>query len=154
MRRLDTKRLRSEDGATMVEFSLVAVMFIIVLLGVVEMARMVLVYTTMANAARAGARYAIVHGANRTGSGADGPSGPGCGPSSCTQINTVVKNYAGVGLLNSNNVTVTVSYPNTSNAVGSLVTVSVSYTYDPLIGYFRTLVNKNLSSSSQGVIVF
>jgi Flp pilus assembly protein TadG len=144
------QRIRNDEGQNLVEFSLVAVMFIIVLLGVVEMARMTLVYTTMSNAARAGARYAITHGADRTGSGYDGPSLPG----STTQVETVTKNYAAAGLLNANNVTVDVAYPDGNANAGSRVTVSVNYTYDPLVGYFNTLLNHNLGSKSQGVITF
>jgi Flp pilus assembly protein TadG len=144
------QRFCDDEGQNLVEFSLVAVMFIIVLLGVVEMGRMVLVYTTMANAARAGARYAIVHGSDRTGSGYDGPSGPG----STTQVETVTKNYAAAGLLNSNNVNVSVAYGTNGNIPGSTVTVSVNYTYDPLVGYFSRILNHNLGSSSQGVITF
>jgi hypothetical protein len=45
--------------------AVVALMTVIMLLFVVEMGRMVLVYTTVANAARAGVRYAIVHGSSR-----------------------------------------------------------------------------------------
>lgn len=154
MRTLNIRRFKREEGATLVEFSLVAVLLVIVLLSVAEMGRMVLVYTTMANAARAGARYAIVHGGERTGSGADGPSGPSCGPSSCTQINTVVQNFAAAGLLNSSNVTTTVSYPDGTNTAGSRVQVTVSYTYDPLLRRYASILNKTLGSTSEGVITF
>lgn len=134
----------------MVEFSLIAVMLVIVLLAIVEMGRMVLVYTTVANAARAGARYAIVHGGERTGSGATGPSGPG----STTQVQTVVKNFASAGLLNTSNLTITVSYPNGLNTAGSLVSVTVTYPYDPLVPYFSTILSTTLGSTSEGVITF
>jgi Flp pilus assembly protein TadG len=144
------QRWRSDCGQNLVEFSLISFMFIIVLFGVVEMGRMVLVYTTIANAARAGARYAIVHGGDRTGSGVNGPSGPG----STTQIQTVVKNFASAGLLNTSNLTITVSYPNGNNYAGSKVDVTVSYTYDPLISYFNTILNTVFGSTSEGVITF
>jgi len=121
-------------------------MFIIVLFGVVEMGRMILVYTTLANAAHAGTRYAIVHGADQTVS----PSGPG----SVTQVQTVVKNYASAGLLNVNNLTVTVSYPNGKNIAGSPVSVTASYTYDPLVGYFNSMLSTTMGSTSQGVITY
>ena len=155
MRALDLKRLKENDGATMVEFSLVAIMLVFTLMGVVEMGRMVLVYTTMASAARAGARYAIVHGFDRTGSGSTGPSGPGCGASgtSCTNINSVVNAFAAGGLLRGA-LTTTVTYPDGDNKPGSRVTVTVSYTYDPLVGYFSSTLNKNLGSTSEGVIAF
>jgi Flp pilus assembly protein TadG len=143
------ERWRADRGSTLVEFSLIAFMFIIVLLGVVEMGRMVLVYTTIANAARAGARYAIVHGSQQTVSA----SGPGS-PCTCTQIKTVVKNFASAGLVNTSLLTTTVNYPDSSNNAGSRVTVTVSYPYDPLVSYFTALLNDTLSSTSQGVITY
>ncbi|HYV61739.1 MAG TPA: TadE/TadG family type IV pilus assembly protein, partial [Bryobacteraceae bacterium] len=73
------------------EFAVVAFLSLILLLSIVEISRMTLVYTTVANAARAGARYAIVHGGTRTGSGVDGPSGPAQNPA---QVVTVVRNFA------------------------------------------------------------
>ncbi|HWB33614.1 MAG TPA: TadE/TadG family type IV pilus assembly protein [Acidobacteriaceae bacterium] len=150
MRMRTLSKAQREEGASLVEFSLVAFMFIIVLLSVVEMARMILVYTTLADAAHAGMRYAIVHGADNTAVS----SGPSCAPSSCTGINTVVKNYAGAGLVNTANVTVSVSYPNSSNLPGQPVMVTVTYTYDPLVSYFSSKLNKNMGSVSQGIIVF
>ncbi|WP_263419482.1 TadE family protein [Terriglobus albidus] len=147
------RRLQADDGSALIEFIFIAFMFIIVLAGVVELGRMVLVYTTVANAARAGARYAIVHGGDRTGSGVDGPSGPGS-PCTCTQITTVVKNFASAGLVNTANLTVTVNYPNGSNAAGKAVTVTVSYPYDPLIPYFSTILNRTMGSTSEGIITF
>jgi Flp pilus assembly protein TadG len=150
MRTLGIARWKPDRGSTIFEFSLVAFMFIIVLLGVVEMCRMVLVYTTLANAARAGARYAIVHGANRTGSGVDGPSGPG----SVTQVQTVVTNFAKAGLLDTTKLTVTVAYPNSNNNAGSPVSVTTSYPYDPLVTYFNSILGTTMGSKSQGVITF
>jgi Flp pilus assembly protein TadG len=150
MRARTARFWKMDRGSTLVEFSLVAFMFIMILLGVVEMGRMVLVYTTVANAARAGARYAIVHGGDRTGSGVNGPSGPG----STTQIQTVVQNFASAGLVNVSNLNVNVTYPNGANTAGSPVSVTVSYTYDPLIPFFSTLLNTTIGSTSEGVITF
>lgn len=150
MRIRGAERLKMDCGSSLIEFSLVAFMSVIVLLGVVEMGRMVLVYTTLANAARAGARYAIVHGGDRTGSGVNGPSGPG----STTQVQTVVQNFASAGLLNTSNLTITVSYPNGVNSAGSPVSVTVTYPYDPFIAYFNPILSTNLGSTSEGVITF
>jgi Flp pilus assembly protein TadG len=121
-------------------------MFIILLLGVVEMSRLVLVYTTVANAAHAGMRYAIVHGASQTVT----PSGPG----SATLVQTVVKNYASAGLLNTANLNVNVDYPDGDNAEGHRVTVTTSYIYDPLIAYFIPLLSTTVGSTSQGIITY
>jgi Flp pilus assembly protein TadG len=142
-------RWREDQGSSLIEFSLVALMFIVLLFGIVEMGRMVLVYTSIANAARAGARYAIVHGAHRTGSGVNGPSGPG----SATQVQTVVQNFASVGLLDTSKLTITVSYSN-GNSVGSTVSVTVTYPYDPLVTYFNSMLSTTMASTSQGVIAF
>jgi Flp pilus assembly protein TadG len=139
-------RWKCDRGSALIEFSLVAFMFIILLLGVVEMSRLVLVYTTVANAAHAGMRYAIVHGRYQTVT----PSGPG----SVTLVQTVVKNYASAGLLNTANLTVNVAYPDGDNHEGHRVTVTTSYTYDPLIGYFTPLLSTTVGSTSQGVITF
>ena len=79
------------------EFTLVAFLTVLMLLFVAEMGRMLLVYTTVANAARAGLRYAIVHGSSRaTGATVDDASGPGSNPA---QVLTVITNFASGGLL-------------------------------------------------------
>ena len=142
-------RWREDRGSSLIEFALISFMFIILLAGVVEMGRMVLVYTTIANAARAGARYAIVHGADQTVS----PSGPG-NPCTCANVKTVVKNFASAGLVNTSALTITVSYPNGDNNAGSPVTVKVMYPYDPFVRYFGTLLNKTLGSTSEGIITY
>ena len=132
------------------EFSVVAVLTVIMLLFVVEIGRMLLVYTTVANAARAGVRYATVHGSTRTaGSTVDSAAGPGAAP---TQVVTVVKNFASCGLLTTSLLVVHATYPGASNAPGQLVTVTVVYPYNPLTTYFSKTLR--LGSSSQGVIVF
>lgn len=56
-------RLRQgERGATLVEFGLFFLLFLLVAVGLMELARGVWTFTTVAHAARAGARYAITHG--------------------------------------------------------------------------------------------
>ena len=144
-------RWKREDGATMVEFSLITILLVMILLSVVEMSRMVLAYTTIADAARAGVRYAMVHGGERSGSGSSGASGPTC---PCAEVQNVVNAYADAGLVDTSNLTTTVTYPDSSNAAGSHVTVTVQYPYSPLIGYFTPSLSKTLSSTSQGVITF
>ena len=150
MRPISLRRLKEERGSYIVEFAIVAFLFSILLFGIVEMGRMVLVYTTVANAARVGARYVIVHGGFRTGSGSTGPSGPG----STTEVETVVKNFASAGLLDTSRLTINVTYPDGNNAAGSSVRVAVSYPYDPFIRYFNSPLSVTLGSTSRGVITF
>ena len=143
-------RLGGRTGQGLVEFSLVAVMTVIMLLFVVEMGRMLLVYTTVANAARAGVRYAIVHGSSRaTGSTVYDASGPGSNPA---QVLAVVKGFAGAGLLTTSLLVINVTYPGGSNDPGQSVNITVVYPYDPLTTYFSKTLR--LGSASQGVIVY
>ena len=150
MRICGLRRWRTDQGNALVEFTFIAIMLVMVMLGIVEMGRYVLVYTTVANAARAGARYAIVHGGERTGTGADGPSGPG----STTQVQTIVKDFAAAGLLDTSKLNINVAYPSGLNTADSPVTVTVTYAYDPWVPYFSSLLKTTLGSTSEGVITF
>ena len=133
--------LRDCRGQALVEFALCIVLLLAVIFAVVEFGRLMLVYTTIGNAARIGARYAIVHAGDSTG----------------TQ--TVVNGFLKVGTVScSDCVTVSLpGYPDGTSAgctlPGCRVNVTISYPYDPLLSYFR-LGSINLTSSSQGVITW
>lgn len=145
MVRVPFRGLKHSEGSTLVEFGLTILILLIFIAGIIEMGRLVLAYTTVANSARAGARYAIVHGADLT----SGASGPG----NDAAVKTVVKNFAGAGTIQLADSNITVTYsPN--NSAGSTVTVTVVYTYSPMFGYFSSLLNVHLGSTSQGVITF
>ncbi|MFL6414941.1 MAG: TadE/TadG family type IV pilus assembly protein [Bryobacteraceae bacterium] len=144
-------RRRDCQGQSLVEFALVSLALVMLLFGVVEMCRLVLVYTTISNAARVGIRYATVHGFNNS--------------ASLSTVQGVVNGYLGAATVNTANATVNVCYAASlatytacSSSAGSpgnpgtAVTISVSYPYNPLTGYFP--INVNLSSTSQGVIAF
>jgi Flp pilus assembly protein TadG len=138
------------SGQTLLEFSVSAFLTAMVLLFVVETGRMLLVYAAVANAAREGVRYAMVHGSSRaTGSAQDDASGPSGNPA---QVLTVIHNFAGIAPLTIGLLVVNVTYPGSSNAPGQTVNVSVVYPYNPLITYFPSTIR--LGSSSQGVIQF
>ena len=137
-------------GQTLVEFSVVTLMTVIMLLFIVEIGRMVLVYTTVANAARAGLRYAIVHGSSRT---AGTTMNSACGPASNpAQVLTIVNDFASAGLLTTSLLVVNVTYPGASNAPGQAVNITVVYPYDPLTTYFSKTLR--LGTATQGIIVF
>ena len=148
----------SEKGAVQVEFAFVALTLFLVMFAVVELERMLLVYTTVANSTKAAVRYAIVHGDDRSGSGVIGPSSAG----SHANVDAVVTNLARAGSLNPSNLTINVTYAactsppatdpcTTSNHPGSTVRVEAIYAYDP----FTVLpLSVNLRSVSQGKITF
>jgi Flp pilus assembly protein TadG len=148
------RQLKSERGSTLVEFGQVAFLLITTMLAMVEFGRMLVVYTTVANSARAGARYAIVHGSDRGGSGVTGPSGPtACTDTPPAQVVSVIKNFASAGMLDTSKLTIKVCYSPLSNLPGTTVIVKVGYPYDPLTGWFNML-SVNLSSQTAGVITF
>ena len=134
-------------GGALVEFTLVALLLCVMLLAGIEFDRLVLVYTTMADCARSGLRYAVVHGALKNGSGVDGPSGPG----NTAQIETVVRNFSGAGMLDTGRLQVSVTYPDGNNQVGSRVRIQVSYAYDP---FTRLPLGIPLGSQTEGIITF
>ena len=96
---------------------------------------MLLVYTAIADAAREGVRYAIVHGSSRgTGSGQNNASGPSSNPA---QVITIIDNFAGTGPLNHRQTAVIrlSLYPGScERARTESANVSVVYLhYDPLV---------------------
>ena len=142
-------RVSRRRGQSIVEFAVVTVLTLFLLLTVVEFSRAVLAYNTIASAARAGMRYACVHGSTRTGPGATGPSGPSSNPA---PVLAVIRNFASAGLINTNNLIISVTYPGGSNAPGQTVVVSVIYPYDTFATYFP--IQPRLGSATQGVIAF
>src|SRR5690348_3174432 len=106
------RRACGDEGNTMVEFSLICVMFIMLLMGVVELGRMILVYTTIAHAAKYGSRYAIVHGYFQTGTTNTSTE--------ITDIQTQVKNFSGIAPLDNTNVNVAVNYPRSEEHTSEL----------------------------------
>ena len=87
-------------GSTIIEFALSALMLLLLIFGVFEMSRMLLIYNTVANAARAGDRYAIVNGED-TGVNAT---------ATISQTKTMVRNYLSAAPMSTSNATVNVCY--------------------------------------------
>ena len=54
-------------GATLVEFTLTFLLFLVIVLTLLEMGRGIWTYTTLAHAARQAGRYAMVHGTENIG---------------------------------------------------------------------------------------
>jgi TadE-like protein len=120
-------------GQAMVEFALVAPIFLLVLFSIVEFGRYVYTVQILNEAAREGARYAIVHGSQSLC-----PSGPmpgvtvvnPCDPSGQNVKTLVVRDATGVA--GTSAITATVTWP-IDNARGHSVTVTVSYPFQTLI---------------------
>jgi hypothetical protein len=139
MRTLLSRRVR-EGGQALVEFAFVLPVFLLLLYGIIEFGRYVYTVQILNNAAREGARYAIVHGSTSLC-----PSGPmpvtnDCDPGG-SKVRAVVTSNA-VGIL-----TGTITFPPVSDCVtvptdpcwypfnerGDRVTVQVRTTFNTIL---------------------
>jgi Flp pilus assembly protein TadG len=115
-------------GQAIAEFAVAAPIFFLILFAVIDFGRYVYYVQVLNNAAREGARYAIVHGTNGLP-----PTGPPDDPSGAA-VKTVVRNYAiGVtGLEDASVLNITATW-DPDNTRDSKVTVEVTYAYRSLI---------------------
>jgi Flp pilus assembly protein TadG len=101
---------KNRRGAAVVEFAIVAPVFFLLVFGMIEYGRMVMVQQVLTNAAREGARYAVIQTTNDT-----------------TAVTTKVKDYLTSGKLKASASTVTVTWPASGSSGSSQpVTVKVS----------------------------
>ncbi|MHB8514123.1 MAG: TadE/TadG family type IV pilus assembly protein [Dehalococcoidia bacterium] len=134
---------RRELGQSLVEFALMAPLFMLLVLATIDGARAVFAYNTIANAAREGARYGIVHGA-----ASSSPIGPGANETGIvTYVGQFTRSFP------AQDVAVTPTWPQGSNADGSPVAVQVTYQYRPLFGGLIGIGPMTLQASSTMVIV-
>ena len=158
----------SAKGQAMVEFALVAPLFLILLVFVFEAGRYVMYLETLNNAAREGARYAIVHGSN---SGC--PSGPppggeinNCDPDGSNVTDRVAEAalaFADSGELvvhdpvwwfRNDSVPARGDSSTGTNERGNHVTVFVDYSYDPVIKQiFQSHLIPTLTVSAESSLV-
>ena len=110
--RRSRRRAVSERGSTLVEFSLVFLLFIVLVVATMELGRGVWLYVTVAHAAREGVRYAQVRGDAAT----------------ITGITGVVES-ASIGL-DAEKLTVDPTWTSEDRERGSIVQLDVSYPFD------------------------
>jgi Flp pilus assembly protein TadG len=98
---------RYRRAAAVVEFAVVAPVFLLLVFGMIEYGRMVMVYQVITNASREGARTAVLDGATTT------------------SVTTAVNNYLTAGAVSGATVTVSPNPPSGAQN-GDPVTVTVS----------------------------
>jgi TadE-like protein len=132
---------RHSRGQALVEFAFVAPIFFLILYGIVEFGRYVYTVQVLNNAAREGARYAIVHGSTALPKVGPTPVGITSDDPTGEYVRTVVKRFA-VGVAGTS-----ITFPTTdcvngetsgpcwvpNNARGNAVTVTVRSTFQTLI---------------------
>jgi Flp pilus assembly pilin Flp len=151
-----------EAGQAMVEYALVAVFLFVLFISIIQMILLMYAYTTLADAAKEGIRYAIVHGTGNTncsGPGTTGPPAVTCPDNTnYTNVKAAVTNFAGLSFQNITNSDVDVSYnPNSANGAspcnvaGCMVQVTVHHTYTPFFGL--SWPNVTIYAAAQGRIM-
>jgi Flp pilus assembly protein TadG len=134
-----SQRARGSRGQALVEFALVIPIFLVLLIGLIEGGRYVFHSEILNHATREGARYGVIHGAN-----SDCPSGPMAdGSASCDPDGNNIRQAvldATVGLVEAGELDVLAPTwtPNNNNR-GSTITVSVQFTYLPIVPLFGPL---------------
>lgn len=127
---------RRSRGQALVEFAFVAPVFLLLLFAIIDFGRYVYYVQILNNAAREGARYAIVHGSRSFT-----PTGPPSADSTGTVVAAVVRNYA-IGVIGNGATFTIVSTWNKStgpldgtgtNEREQRVRVTVSYDFHSLI---------------------
>ena len=141
-------------GQAQVEFALTVVFVMILMISALELIVMIYTYSVLADAAKEGVRYAIVHG---TGVGASYCSGPGGSSVTCTDstganVQTAVTNYANLSFHDSNAMTITPTYVDGSSVAPNRIRVTVSYPYQPIFGLGWPTVT--VFAAAEGRIVF
>jgi len=145
----------------MVEFALVVVFIFLLFVSAVQMILLMHAYNTLADAAKEGVRYAIVHGTQNANC-----SGPNTSsictsanrdPAPYNKVQDTVVDFASVAFQNVTRADVTVTYgPKTTtgtacNDPGCSVRVVVHHTYSPLFGLGWPTFD--LNAAAQGTIM-
>jgi hypothetical protein len=167
-----------EAGQALVEFALVILFIFLVIVSMLQMIMLMYSYNTLADAAKEGVRYAIVHGTKN--SLCSGPGDPTQSPpvtcpdtSPYANVQQSVLNFAALSIQNVTTGDVTVSYnpqdqsgtcangacnigsPPSANpgcsAPGCVVRVTVAHVYTPLFGL--SWPNFTLYASAEGAIM-
>lgn len=137
----------SERGSALVEFAIASTIALTMIFGIIDFGRGLYTYHLVANAARAGSRYAIVRGSACTVTGC---------PATSDQIQTYVRGLApGV---DPSSLAVVTAWPGgagcigaANNGPGCTVTVTVTYPFRfivPLLPHFTM----SMSSASTMII--
>ena len=133
------KLLKDCRGTAFIEFGLLAPIFLLVIVGIVDFGRMGWLSNTVEHAATEGARYAAVHGSNKA-------------TVATTQtITDLVRDRA--ELIPPSDMNIEVSWtPTDNNNPGSTVTVQVTYNYEYLLVGFLGFDPVDLQGTSTMVI--
>lgn len=125
--------MRGERGQSLVEFALILPILVIVLVGVFDLGRAVMLSETLNNAVREGNRYAIVHGS--TSSSPLGPATLTTPPAADNAATTEIRRHA-IGI--NSTLTIVMSWPDGNANKGSEVRIIATTPYTPILSQVFT----------------
>ena len=141
-----------ESGQAQVEFVMSILFVLLMIFGIIELIVFIYTYTVLADSAKEGVRYAIVHGCDLTSANCSGTCGTACTDATGANVQAYVKKYATASLHDTSTMEVGVSYPDASSDPPNRVRVTVSYPYQPLFGLgWPTLT---VRAAAEGRIVY
>ena len=159
---LSQSRRGMARGQAQVEFALVVVFLMILVLSMLELITLIHTYNVLADAAKEGVRYAIVHGANNSYkivppcpcAKLDGPPAPpGTSAQDPTNAYGIVKTFAQYSLHDTSGMTVSVTYPGgnatPANKAPNRVQIVVSYPYQAFFGLGWPTVTVNAAAEGR-----
>jgi Flp pilus assembly protein TadG len=139
-----------QKGQAMIEFALAVLFVMVMIFSVVEFSMYMYTYTVLADAAKEGVRYAIVHGCGTTPSTCSGTCTPACSDADGSNVGTQVKNWAQLSFHDISGMVVTPAYPDGSASAPSRVQVNVQYLYKSYFGL--GLVQPAIYATAEGRI--
>jgi len=150
---------RLERGQTAIEFLFTVLFVMLFVLGFLELVLLVFSYNVLADSAKEGVRFAIVHGSKSLS--CNGPGDPADATVACDTtkagVKTAVTTYANHSGQSVPNADITVTYANPAGGAacsnpGCTVQVQVSHSYRPFFGLGWP--NVTMHAASEGVVTF
>lgn len=149
---LQSHRRRARRGLTLVETAFILTIFITLIFGMIDLGAFVYRLHAVNQAARKGARQAIVQGSLAKSTLNGGPWGPTTyGPVSASangtdpQVLAILPSLSGI---DPSTVQVTYAWPDASNVAEKRVGVTVSATWTPTVGMIFGAAARTVSATS------
>jgi hypothetical protein len=144
------QRRKHQDGQATLEILVSLMVALSLVFWLFELCMFTYTCSVLNEATQEGVRYAIVHGIDSTL--CSGPDTACTDQTPYSNVQAVVTAAASASLHNMSAMTITVSYANSTAAIGNPVSVKVAYTYVPYLN-LPGLMN-SLTFTSQGQILY
>jgi Flp pilus assembly protein TadG len=150
---------KDSSGQAQVEFVLTILFVMLLMFGIIELIMLIYTYNVLADSAKEGVRYAIVHGcdfnyANCSGTCAFAAPSPQntCTDASAANVQAWALNFARASLHDIPATAIAVNYPDVTSDAPNRVQVTVSYPYQPFFGLGWPTVT--VHATAEGRIVY